>query len=399
MGADKSLLIIALSSRPYIEAAVQAGFTVTAIDAFADQQSCEAAAKVFVVDYDKHGFNAEAVMHLVAGLNANDYCGVIYGSGLESQPEILEAISTRFQLIGNSPKSVADVKNARHFFAALNKLEIPYPEVYFDLNHPVHLLQHQHILHKSAGGTGGTHISYATLSLQAVNLGNDYYQQYLDGIPVSLLFIACNGQVEVVGFNEQWCNPTHTTPFRYGGAVNNLQLSKDIKTQLIRATEKLTNEFNLKGLNSLDAIIQDDITYVLEINPRLSATFDLYHDKANILLRHIDACCAGMLEHVPLAFKTESTARAHAIVYADDDIEISPVFAWPEWATDTPTQVHVATGKLIIKSSYPICTVTAEGRNSEVAKQLAQSRVKILLALLRGSYEAINTPNLLKNSI
>jgi predicted ATP-grasp superfamily ATP-dependent carboligase len=68
--------------------------------------------------------------------------------------------------------------------------------------------------------------------------------------------------------------------------------------------------------------------------------------------------------------------HAHAIVYAPDALAISADFDWPEWATDTPLDMTY------MEAQQPVCTVAAMGENSEAAKQLAQSRVKILLKSL-----------------
>jgi predicted ATP-grasp superfamily ATP-dependent carboligase len=233
-------------------------------------------------------------------------------------------------------------------------------------------------IRKLVGGSGGTHI-------QPIN-GNpsspDYYaQQYLEGKPVSLFFLASEGLVEVLGFNEQWLNPAASLPFRYGGAVSNIKLAKNVEVQLVQAAQKLTQAFNLKGLNSLDAIIKNDDAYILEINPRLSATFDLYPDKAANILRHIQACQSeiiqsGLICGSPNVLTAIKVCHAHAIVYAPNALAVSADFDWPEWVTDTPLDITY------MEAQKPVCTVAAMAENSEAAKQLAQSRVKILLKSL-----------------
>ena len=52
--------------------------------------------------------------------------------------------------------------------------------------------------------------------------------------------------------------------------------------------KQLVPVFALKGLNSLDFIHADDCSYVLEINPRPSASMQLYDE--DLLNRHIQAC-------------------------------------------------------------------------------------------------------------
>lgn len=361
--------MIALSSRPYVEAAKLAGFRVIAIDAYADRQTHASAERVLLVDFDAHGFNADMLMSVIDGLDAKDYWGVIYGSGLEAQPVLLQYIADRMPLIGNDPASVAAIKTPDVFFAALTKWAIPHPPLKAwcpteQQNEPVS----KKTIRKLTGGSGGMHIQYSNDQFPAPGY---YDQQYVDGDAVSLLFLACDGQVEVLGFNEQWLYPSASTPFRYGGAVSNAPLSPEIKTQFVLAAQKLTGEFKLKGLNSLDAIVKNGIVYVLEINSRLSATFDLYPGKAVNIVRHIQACqCKALSEHVLAA--VHKLHHAHAIVYAPDALAIPTEFDWPAWATDIPRDA-------LIEAQQPICTVLVTAKSSQAAKQLAQSRVKMLL--------------------
>jgi predicted ATP-grasp superfamily ATP-dependent carboligase len=377
--ASKALLVIALSSRPYVEAAKQAGFRVVAIDAFADRQTHDLTERLIVVDYNERGFNAAMMMAVIDGLNVAEYCGMIYGSGFEAQPALLQYIADRIPLIGNTAENVAAVKTPSIFFATLTRLGIPHPPLKNACltDSPIDDIQNVYI-RKLVGGSGGIHIQpiYGNPSSP-----NYYDQQYLAGKPVSLLFLAHKGLVKVVGFNEQWLNPAASLPFRYGGAVSNIKLAKNVEMQLVQVAQKLTREFNLKGLNSLDAILKNDVAYVLEINPRLSATFDLYPDKAVNILRHIQACQPemiqpGLLCGSPSALTAMNICHAHAIVYASSDVAISTDFDWPEWATDTPL------GMTYIEAQQPVCTVLSTAENSEAAKQLAQSRVKILLKSL-----------------
>lgn len=376
-----------------MQAAAEAGYRVIAIDAFADRQTRATAQQVFQVEAHADGFDAEALMGVVDALSGKDYCGAIcdficgfiYGSGFETQPQLLQAISQKIPLLGNLPATVAALKSQR-FFTALSRLAIPHPQT--DALFPGSQLtprDDRKILRKKYGGCGGTHIRPAqSRSMPSPSPVEDlqaspahYYQTYISGTPLSLLFIANKTKVEALGFNEQWTSLCAAMPFRYGGAVSHAQVSAGIKRQLIEAAEMLTLEFGLIGLNSLDAILHDGKAYILEVNPRLSATLDLYAEKAVILARHIEACRKqAVLAPFLYQAKTPGLSHAHAVVYAAEDLLIAHDFDWPEWATDIP--VLTADGWVEVKSQMPVCTVFASCEDAQAAKQLAQSRVKIL---------------------
>ena len=340
-----------------------------------------------MVDYGLRGFNADALLAAINTLDLSYFAGFVYGSGFEAQPQLLAKISSLLALIGNSAETIAAVKTPAIFFAKLQQLEISHPQVMSTLPDN----DFDDFVIKYAGGCGGTHIR--PVNADCHELPAHYYcQQKLSGRPVSLLFLANGHDIDVIGFNEQWLNPSDQSPYRYGGAVSNADISAGVQRQLIAAAKKLTVEFGLLGLNSLDALLQtsavpdhDEKIAVLEINPRLSATVDLYRQQ-NLFARHVQACLP------PYSFSPPDDSRhdvdvphmAHAIVYAEFDVELMMPIAWPDWVLDNPLQSpNQLISGLKIKSGAPVCTVIAYASDAETAKNMAQSRVKIIHNLLK----------------
>lgn len=318
-----------------------------------------------MVDYH-NGFNSSTLLAAISSLDGELYCGFIYGSGFEAQPELLAEISKIIPLLGNLASTVQAIKDPAVFFPSLEKCGIRFPATSYTYPN----IDEVNFLRKKIGGCGGTHITYAN---QSDHSEYRYYQQYIDGRSVSLLFLANHHEIEVIGFNEQWISSSISEPFRYGGAVSNIDLPLHAQQQLIDAAKKLSQIYDLVGLNSLDAILKDDIIFVLEINPRLSATIDLYDNGSNNLIeQHIKICLQNSdsidedKHHVP------ALSKAHAIVYTDFDCIVPLNFEWPDWVVDTPNELAE------ILSAEPLCTVLAVADNAEDAKQLANIRVKIM---------------------
>ncbi len=385
-------MIIALSTRPFVDAAVKAGYAVTAIDAFADEQTVALAEKSMVVAYGRNGFDANALMVALDALDLGQFDGFVYGGGFESQPELLFKLTEKLPLIGNCSDTVAAVKTPAVFFAALQRLNIKYPEVCYAYPEA----RASTYLTKFAGGSGGMHM-YSADARNSLLEGEYYYQKKIHGRPVSLLFLANKHDIEVVGFNEQWLSPSADTPYRYGGAVSHMELSTSVQQQLMNAAQKLTVEFGLLGLNSLDAIVAETGTaeyvsrpggevFVLEINPRLSATFDLYSSaEHNLFERHVNVCLSKIsLNHDDLnrnaAYQLGLKCKAHAIVYATEQIALSAPTVWPDWVSDTPP---LSEKVFIISIGEPVCTVHACADTADMAKKIAQSRVEIIQNLLQ----------------
>jgi len=340
------------------------------MDVFADADTQRAAHQAFKLGYDNGGFVADEVERVLDQLDIKSMSGLVYGSGFEAQPDLLERIENRLPLLGNRPIVVRNLKRPRQFFMLLDALHISHPDISFSpLDDAVGWLQ------KHAGGSGGTHVMQAPSGV-APQQGH-YFQRAMPGEPVSLLFLADGQQIKVIGFNQQWVAPSASMPYRYGGIVGHAEFAASVKQQLILAAQKLTSAVGLRGLNSLDAVIDGERVWVLEINPRLSSTFDLYQSKdCNLFEWHVRACTtglAGMTEALPIP----KIAKARQVVYAPYDLVLPVEFAWPEWVADIPMPNST------IAADNPVCTVLAEAGSASAAQVLVLSRKVIIEDLIR----------------
>lgn len=339
---------------------------MTALDAFADRDAVRYAERFYTVQQVEGSFDAVELERSLQEAAFHGASGLVYGSGFETHPAMLEVAERYLPLIGNSLRVVRNMKRAITFFALLDVLNIPRPPVSLQQLGTAQLASGAWLV-KRNGGSGGLHVRRACVD--TVLMSNHYYQQAVQGLPVSLLFAADGINVREVGFNQQWLAPTAMLPYRYGGAVSHAAVPLAVKQQMLLAAQKLTKAVGLRGLNSLDAVMQGDRCWILEINPRLSATFDLYLTKEGQLFELHMRACAGDLGSPLVA----SQARAHYIVYAPENISIPLEFEWPDWVADIPND------GALIKAGEPVCTVTADAPESEVAVQLMAERVKTLV--------------------
>ena len=380
--------MLALSARPYAQAAKRSGFCVSVIDGFLDQETLAIAQHAQAVPFDEKGFEINALKNALEALNAEQFVGCIYASGVEAQPELLALIGQKMPVFGQAPAIIQQVKNATSFFATLDAFNIAHPLVFTQL--PEQLPPN--FLVKSAHGAGGQHIRYAepTVTLDA----NEYLQALINGESVSVLFlveknahVTTQVKAHVIGFNLQWTNPTQTQPFRFGGIASNHDLPEKIKSQLREIVQTLAEAFALVGLNSLDVVIQDEKIFVLEINPRLSASVDLYaqdlFEKFNLDLiqLHIQSCLGAHFSETvknQLAILPKNTgSKAMAIVYAEQDSALNDI-AWPAWVNDKPINHSIT-----LKKS-PVCSVISY----ETSALLAKSAVEIQVDLIQAQLES-----------
>lgn len=364
---SKKVVIAAVSARAYVHAAQQAGYEVIALDAFADVDMAQVAMRSYQLSYSHGRFDKHDFERVLSELDFTDVQAVVYGSGFEAAPELIEQLALKAPVLGNTPQVLRQLKTARDFFEMLDALNIAHPEVSFKA-----LQQAEGWLMKRGGGSGGTHIADA--SLNAPPPEGFYYQCKQAGEPVSVLFVADGKTIQVIGFNRQYLASTSNMPYRYGGATSRVDLPNQVQLCLKRAAELITQQLGLRGLNSLDAMMLRDESWVLEVNPRLSASFDLYAlENSNLFEVHLQAC-RGVLSDKPLAVKAIS--RAHRVVYADKATIVKQDISWPDWAADIP----IAGSRIAINE--PICSVYADASDAEQAEALLVVRVVTIINII-----------------
>jgi len=371
-----TIIIAAISSRCYVQAAIDAGFEVIAIDAFADVDTQNLAKKMIQIEVNDGQFDSQQLLQALTQIDLNETIeskciGFAYGAGFEAQPDLLTKIASIMPIIGNSAKVIEQCKKPRDFFALCDVLSMPYPETAFE--NPINILGW---LQKKIGASGGEHIKSVLPLDLALNLALDsqpttqiYYQKKQSGTPISCLFLADGKNALILGFNEQWCSPTVLSPYRFGGAVSHTDLNDNTQNILATFIQSATQKLGLKGLSSCDYLMQDNEVFVLEINPRLSASLGLYQAKrGNLFAAHV-AACLGQLKEWPIVDKT---SRAMQIVYAKQIAKVPTEMDWPEWVCDIPQPDSV------IPAGAPICSVIAEARTPKLAKQKVLERAASL---------------------
>jgi predicted ATP-grasp superfamily ATP-dependent carboligase len=390
-------LVVSASGRALSRSAHRQGISVVVLDLFNDVDTRAIALASRACAGRQGRFHRSRVVSAARELApVGGYAGLVYGSGLESRPGLLRALSRECALLGNSVETVARAKDPEVFFPLLDRLGIAFPEMRMTAPKDPHGW-----LTKRIGAAGGAHVRPAQLGWP--HRDQRYFQRFQPGRVMSALFLADGFRAQLVGLNEQWqAILSRTVRFAYAGAVTVSDVPETVYATVSRAAARLTESLGLRGLNGFDFIFDGGVPYVLELNPRPTATLDLYDEAVpgGLFAQHLHAC-AGRLE---MGAIPHSVARAHAIVYATRAWRVPAAFDWPEWATDIPVSGSV------IAAGAPICTVHARGASAQAARELvwvrqeqiqSHSRVEVLEHSVRadpstpgqalGNIEGLNT--------
>ncbi|MFK8252183.1 ATP-grasp domain-containing protein [Ancylobacter terrae] len=362
--ASPDIVVVATAARGLAAAARRAGLRPIALDLFADADT--RALAVEAIPLRGTGgltFDGDDLIEQL-GTHAADGTPVVIGSGFEDQLALIEAIETRFALIGNGSRVIARLKQPQAFAALLATLSIPHPRLFFGPA-PEGIAT----LEKRIGAAGGWHVRPA----QVPRDEHWYLQEFLPGRTVSALFLG-NGTASVLlGFSEQWCAPSPDAPYRYGGAAGPVALPAQMAHDIEAALARIVAATGMVGLASADIILGADGWHLIEVNPRPGATLDVFdHDPMPPLLRlHVEACEGRLPAPGTLPDLTAGPAHAAAVFYAPAPFEmrLDPL---PDWVADRP-----ATGTRL-QIGEPVCTLLAEGRDVTDARRLLAERQKDL---------------------
>jgi predicted ATP-grasp superfamily ATP-dependent carboligase len=352
---DSPLLIVAISGRALAQSARRSGRRVIVFDCFGDADTRAAAEAVAVIA--RPGAIRIDRRRLLAALAQVPDVPVVYGSGFEGRVALLERIRRDRPVYGNPPEVVVAARDPQRFFALLDDLALPHPEISATTPPSV-----EGWLLKQSGSAGGVQVRLASGNGPRAR---SYFQRLHPGIPMSVLFLADGQRARVLGFNEQWTAPRPGRPFLYGGAVSRVELPAKVEEGVRAAVEQLTARLGLRGLNGIDFLRHDEQWSLLELNPRPTATVELYDaDYADGLVEWHIRASKGDLPAQP----EPGLSRAAMVIHAPGAWTIPDGFRFPLWCTDLP-----ATG-MAMREDDPVCTVHAEAEDPGVARALVLER-------------------------
>jgi len=354
------IIIVAITGRALAQSAAKTGCRVRVLDAFADRDT-QAAAQTACVGAD--GAIALDPERLFAALgdldDAREQRVIVPGSGFERTPRWLERLASFGTLCANDADIVAAFKEPEVAAELLRALGWQVPET---RREPP--ADPRGWLQKEIGGAGGVHVRRAG---RATAHARAYYQREVPGRPLSVTFLADAERAWILGFNALAFQAMGDAPFCYAGASTcslDPVLEREVQTRL----DRLVRVTGLRGLNGLDFLLDGGEIYALEVNPRPTATFELYDpDYAEGLVRWHIRSFAGPLRDFP-SQRAQNRARACAVVYAEHAVHVPDGVDFPGWCRDLP----VAGSR--IAAGAPVLAVFAEAQSEGQVQRLLQHR-------------------------
>jgi predicted ATP-grasp superfamily ATP-dependent carboligase len=368
---DNSQLFIAgATARSAAVSARRAGWHVTAADLFCDRD-LQAVGDTFCVQR-----YPDDVLRIASRLSPRQW---IYTGGLENAPEVVDDVSRRHELLGNSGNVLRRVRDPWQVQRVLRQAGCLSPELSrYRPEQP-----HAGWLRKPKASCGGLRIARwrcdnaERTDRQSDNGGKYFYQREISGLSCGALYVGSQSDVRFIGVVRQlrgrvWGAPGH---FQYVGSIGPIRLSSGAAAQFRRMGDCLAGVFGLSGLFGIDAIVERGRVWCLEVNPRYTASVEV-HERARqwcALQTHQRACSVGCLDDLPTV--NGSRCWGKAIVYARQPVTIGQAFC--DWVDHQnrglrwPALVDLPKAGTYISTGRPILTVLTEyGGLAETARRL-----------------------------
>jgi predicted ATP-grasp superfamily ATP-dependent carboligase len=332
------VLLAGVSTRAAAESAARAGFDVVAIDRFADlDQHPRVHAVATAIP-----FGTRSVCNAARGLPRD---AVAYLSNLDNHPDAVRRLAAGTALWGNSPGVLQRVRNPREVRAALSNRGLPSPRLDAVVDG---------VLKPFASG-GGRRVRRWKPGMRIP--ARCYVQEYIAGTPASIVFIANGRDAAVFGLTRQLIGRASfgVAGFRYCGNVM-LHADEVLMHQAQTIARALTEAFGLIGSNGVDAIIREHVIYPIEVNPRWTASMELFERATGMSMfaAHAEACSTGQLS--PMRSTPADAVLGKAILFARRQIEVDPT----PWLDD-PAVRDIPHPGARIRAGEPICTVFGAG--------------------------------------
>ena len=351
-----SLLICGASTRAVADSAARAGFSVTALDAFADLDQHPAVRAMSVVT-NGHA-TAAALARSAMSVDAE---AVVYLSPFENHPRAIARIAAGRRLWGNAPDTLRAVRDPFTLARRLRSHSFAFPRSWNDWND-------SYLVKPFRSGGGNRIRCWRGEPVPRTS----YLQEQIEGTPGSIAFVAAGGDCVPVGFSRQLVgDPAFgAAGFRYCGNIvaplDDSQFCRgralfDAATTVARA---VTSEFGLVGLNGIDFIARDAVPVLLEVNPRWSSSMELSERAfaTTLFQAHAAACRSGTLPSFDLISGLQrSGAFGKAIVYARQHSRIFDSAAW----LDDPDVRDVPRSGQRFRPGQPVCSVFATAPDSD----------------------------------
>jgi len=316
------------------------GYRVTALDGFNDWDSARFGR---LLPQDK------ANNPLCSGYERFETVGnLLFCGPVETSPAVIDRAGGKFNVLNPTSRVVA-VCRELSFLKKVAVNGINFPDIDYD--------GRGNWIIKSLNSSGGT----AIRTYDGMPNEGGYPQRLIDGQSIGACFAGSSGgETRLIGISRHITGDSafRQPPFQYGGLIYPADVGRHIEETLGNFGRKVAESSGISGFWGADFMLSNKKLWLLEINPRFTATLEL------IALEHglnLVAEQGDMLQGAePPALPAPSRVRGTAVCYADGEILFGKEADWfAKGARDIPRDGET------FKKGEPVVSIYANGDSAE----------------------------------
>lgn len=321
MSGDR-LLILGASARAAAFSALRARFEPWCVDRFADVDlASRCPAHRVPRELYPDGLE-EIVSHAPHG-------PWIYTGGLEHYPDLVDRIAEGRPLWGNRGSVLRRARSPEHLHHVLTRAGMPSPRL------------GNHACDSGSGWLIKPRRGHAGIRRWTGEAIDDqhYLQEMIEGHSIAAVFLASEERTDLLGVTKQLVGEPwlHAPPYRYCGSLGPLEVAGKVQESFITLGEVLRADLGLRGLFGVDCILRDQAVWVLEVNPRYTASVEIleYATGRSFLADHAanfrSGCKPRPSASGAIIAPKETKFLGKAILYAHENIAVPLTGPWMEY--------------------------------------------------------------------
>ena len=364
---QKKICFVGCRVRPFMENSFLHGYEVRGADGFNDWDAARFGELAPNESMQGSCFPQILRQYRFAGDSPVIFCGPV-----EIEPSLIDKASKEFTVLNPTSSAVAMCRNLA--FLQEQALDgIRFPKVAFDSGGEGGWLLKDST---SAGGVGVTDYTGSRCNRDR------YRQKFIAGVSIGATFLsgdktALMGLTRHIGQVKEFGQ----TGYLYGGLCYPAVVDESVTDCIGRFGERVSAAASLTGWWGADFILTQDGPYLLEINPRFTASMELIAAAHAIDL--VDTQVAAIKgDMIKMIDSQMDGYRATAVCYAKEDCMFDGSHDWFELgARDIP---HNGSA---IKKGEPVISLYADAGSADDCSRLLKEQAARLYSGLRGGHK------------
>ena len=363
-----SIAVLGASARSAAFSVLRTGRPVVAADLFADADLMRHCRATKISPYP------EGLLDWLAETNVDAW---LYTGALENYPELVDRLAAVRPLLGNSGEALRRCRDPARLQTLLSKNGLYFPETRASC---AGLPTDGSWLCKTYQGSSGSGVweFVGKESRQQAEACGAWFQKRVEGTLVSVVFVLGDAWTKVLGMTTQWVGSSRAgaAKFQYAGSLGiGPSISTTIRTQIDALAQILADQFQLRGLVGVDLMLDSGRAWILEINPRYTASVEVVERNRGIsaIEAHLAACTGNRLD---FSRQEKPTGRPYgkAILYAKHEVTIkADFFAWAMAQAGSRLDSQLADipdRGSTISSGSPVLSIFASATATEIDRSL-----------------------------